>query len=99
MVRYLENILLIAGSVATMVAGFAFGPVLESGGLSALFWLLAVQMTVAGMVYGPLGAWMSAAFPVNVRYTGISIGFNCGGVIGGALVFPSIFHMSKGYYR
>ncbi len=76
---------LIAGSIATIIAGFAFGPVLESGGLGALFWLLAVQMTVAGMVYGPLGAWMSAAFPVNVRYTGISIGFNCGGVIGGAL--------------
>ncbi|MEO5705522.1 MAG: MFS transporter [Alteraurantiacibacter sp.] len=76
---------LIIGSIATVVAGFAFGPVLASGGLGALFMLLAVQMTVAGMVYGPLGAWMSAAFPVRVRYTGISIGFNCGGVIGGAL--------------
>jgi MFS family permease len=76
---------LIIGSIATVLAGLAFGPVLASGGLFALFALLAVQMTVAGMVYGPLGAWMSAAFPVHVRYTGISIGFNCGGVIGGAL--------------
>lgn len=76
---------LIIGSIMTTLAGLAFGPVLASGGLGTLFALLAVQMTVAGMVYGPLGAWMSAAFPVHVRYTGISIGFNCGGVIGGAL--------------
>ena len=76
---------LIIGSIVTTLAGLAFGPVLAEGGLGELFGLLAVQMFVAGMVYGPLGAWMSAAFPVRVRYTGISIGFNCGGVIGGAL--------------
>jgi len=36
-------------------------------------------------VYGPLGSWMSAVFPVRVRYTGISIAFTGGGLIGGAL--------------
>lgn len=76
---------LVAGAIGTMVTGFVFGPVLDTGGLIALFGMLSLAMFVLGLVYGPLGSWMAAAFPVEVRYTGISIGFNGGGVIGGAL--------------
>jgi len=38
-----------------------------------------------GLAYGPLGAWLPTLYPTGVRYTGISIAFNCGGIIGGAL--------------
>ena len=38
-----------------------------------------------GLAYGPLGAWLPTLFPVSVRYTGISVAFNVGGIIGGAL--------------
>jgi hypothetical protein len=36
-----------------------------------------------GFVYGPLGAWLPGLFPARVRYTGASVAFNVGGVIGG----------------
>jgi len=38
-----------------------------------------------GFVYGPLGAWLPSLFPARVRYTGASIAFNLGGIIGGGL--------------
>ena len=76
---------LIAGAVLTVLTGLVFGPVLGEGGLLALFGLLSLAMFALGLVYGPLGAWMAGVFPVTVRYTGISLAFNGGGVIGGAL--------------
>jgi hypothetical protein len=42
-------------------------------------------MFVMGFTNGPLGAWMSRLFPVRVRYSGISLAFNTGSIIGGAL--------------
>jgi hypothetical protein len=38
-----------------------------------------------GLIYGPLGGWLPALFPTNVRYTGISVCFNAAGIFGGAL--------------
>ena len=38
-----------------------------------------------GFVYGPLGAWLPGLFPAQVRYTGASMAFNVGGILGGAL--------------
>src|SRR3546814_16501095 len=37
-----------------------------------------------GLVYGPLGMWLPGLFPVRVRYTGASVAFNVGGILGGA---------------
>lgn len=76
---------LIAGAVLTVLTGLVFGPVLAHGGLWALFGLLSLALFALGLVYGPLGAWMAGVFPVTVRYTGISLAFNGGGVIGGAV--------------
>lgn len=76
---------LIAGAVLTVLTGMVFGPVLADGGLWALFGLLSLALFALGLVYGPLGAWMAGVFPVTVRYTGISLAFNGGGVIGGAV--------------
>jgi hypothetical protein len=38
-----------------------------------------------GFVYGPLGAWLPGLFPPLARYTGASVAFNVGGILGGAL--------------
>ena len=38
-----------------------------------------------GFAYGPLGAWLPSLFPARVRYTGASMSFNIGGILGGAL--------------
>jgi hypothetical protein len=38
-----------------------------------------------GLVYGPLGAQLSGLFPPLVRYTGSSITFSIGGILGGGV--------------
>jgi signal transduction histidine kinase len=37
-----------------------------------------------GFVNGPLGAWLPSLFPPRVRYSGTSVAFNVGGIVGGA---------------
>src|SRR3546814_17957391 len=56
-----------------------------SGSLLLVFLFLALALTVMGFVYGPLGAWLPGLFPARVRYTGASMAFNVGGLLGGAL--------------
>ena len=74
------------GAVATVLLGFVFGPVLGSSSLPVVFVMLSVSLFVMGLVYGPLGAWLPTLFPPFVRYTGVSVAFNTGGIIGGAVV-------------
>jgi MFS family permease len=73
------------GCGATMLMGLAFGPLLGSGSL-VLVWIgLSSALFIMGLVYGPLGAWLPDQFPVRVRYTGASVAFNAGGILGGAM--------------
>ena len=78
--------MLTVGAVATVLLGFVFGPVLGSGSLPTVFVMLSASLFVMGLVYGPLGAWLPTLFPPFVRYTGVSVAFNTGGIIGGAVV-------------
>jgi MFS family permease len=38
-----------------------------------------------GMTYGPLGTMLSELFPPAIRYTGVSLTFNLGGILGASL--------------
>lgn len=76
---------LLIGAFATVVLGFVFGPGLGAGSLWVVFATLAAALTIMGYVYGPLGAWLPTLFPVSVRYSGISMAFNTGGIVGGAV--------------
>ena len=76
---------MLLGTMATMVLGLVFGAGLTSGSLPTIFLTLAGALMVMGMVYGPLGAWLPTLYPVAVRYSGVSVAFNAGGIIGGAL--------------
>ena len=46
---------------------------------------LSAALLAMGFTYGPLGAWLPGLFPARVRYTGASVAFNTGGILGGAL--------------
>ncbi|MBL8496972.1 MFS transporter [Nitrosomonas sp. JL21] len=72
------------GCAATIVMGLAFGPLLGSGSLWLVWAALSLALFVMGFVYGPLGAWLPSLFPARVRYTGASVAFNAGGILGGA---------------
>lgn len=73
------------GCGATVLVGFVFGPALASGSWFVVGLGLATALFVMGLVYGPLGGWLTGLFPVRVRYTGASVAFNAGGILGGAM--------------
>ena len=73
------------GCGATVLVGFLFGPALASGSWPVVALGLATALFVMGLVYGPLGGWLTGLFPVRVRYTGASVSFNAGGILGGAM--------------
>lgn len=79
------RIVLIWGCVATIGVGLVFGPMLGSGSYTAIFAILSLSLFAMGFVYGPLGAWLTGLFPTQLRYTGSSVAFNTGGILGGAL--------------
>jgi len=82
---YTPRGVLIAGCLGTIPMGAIFGIAMGGGSLLMIFLILALALFLMGLVYGPLGAFLPALFPTQLRYTGASFGFNLGGIIGGAL--------------
>jgi MFS family permease len=76
---------LIWGCIGTIPVGLVFGPAMGSGSALTIFLILSLALLMMGFVYGPLGAWLTGLFPTQLRYTGTSVAFNAGGILGGAL--------------
>lgn len=79
------RLVLMIGCVLAVGAGFLMAPMMGTGGLVMIGAYLSILLLLMGFVYGPLGAWLPGLFPARVRYTGASVAFNVGGVIGGGL--------------
>lgn len=73
------------GCAMVIVSGALMLPMMGGGDLMMIGLWLGIALLAMGFVYGPLGAWLPGLFPARVRYTGASMAFNVGGVIGGAL--------------
>ena len=78
-------VVLTGGCAATIGLGLVFGPLLGSGSLWLVWIGLSLALFIMGFVYGPLGEWLPSLFPPRVRYTGSSVAFNAGGILGGAV--------------
>lgn len=76
---------LLVGCVATIGVGFLLPVMMGAGSLWLIWAYLSLALFVMGFVYGPLGAFLPSLFPARVRYSGVSIAFNVGGILGGGL--------------
>ncbi|MBL8647755.1 MAG: MHS family MFS transporter [Sphingosinicella sp.] len=81
--------ILMAGCIGTVPTALLMAPMMEGGALFPIFAFLALALLMMGFVYGPLGAFLPGLFPARVRYTGASMAFNVGGILGGGLA-PNI---------
>ena len=79
------NAVLMFGCIFTIPVGMAMAWLLVPGSLASVAAWLAFALFVMGFVYGPLGGWLPSLFPARVRYTGVSVTFNLGGILGGGL--------------
>jgi metabolite-proton symporter len=77
------------GAILTGVWGFALFPLIDTG--NTLFICLAITMGLLflGMQYGPQAAYFTELFSTEVRYSGASLGYQIGAILGGALA-PTI---------
>jgi len=79
------NSVLMLGCLFTIPVGMTMATLLVPGSLLSVAAWLAFGLFVMGFVYGPLGGWLPSLFPARVRYTGVSVTFNLGGILGGGL--------------
>jgi MFS family permease len=83
--RYDGRRALLVGYACVLVVAALLAPALSHGSPPMLFAFLAMGFLAAGLTYGPLSAWLPQLFPARVRYTGASLAFNLGGIVGGGL--------------
>ncbi len=83
--RFGRRPVLMAGALAALVAGFLLPAALTSGSVTVLFAFLASALFLMGITFGPLGATLPELFPTRLRYTGSSLAYNLGGILGASL--------------
>ena len=83
--RFDARRVLMGGCAGAIGVALLLAPMMGSGSLTVIFLFLCLALWVMGFAYGPLGAWLPSLFPARVRYTGASMSFNIGGILGGAL--------------
>ena len=78
-----------AGAIFTGLWAFAIFPLVDTGN----FWLIVLAITMGlifvGMMYGPQAAFFTELFSTEVRYSGATLGYQFGAILGGAFA-PTI---------
>jgi hypothetical protein len=63
---------------------FFFFPLIETGQPLAVGAAITVELVLISLMYGPQAALFAELFPVEIRYSGASLGYQLGAVFGGA---------------
>lgn len=72
------------GAAGIILIGLVYGAGLGSGSLALAALTLCTTLLVMGFTNAPLAGWLTALFPVRVRYSGVAFSHNIGGIVGGA---------------
>lgn len=78
-----------AGALLTGLWGFALFPMIDTGSLTLITAGITLGLVFVGMQYGPQAAYFTELFSTEVRYSGASLGYQIGAILGGALA-PTI---------
>jgi metabolite-proton symporter len=83
--RFGRRPVLLTGSAAALGSGFLLPVLLASDNIIAVFTFLALELFLMGITFAPLGALLPELFPTRLRYTGASVAYNLGGILGASL--------------
>ncbi|MFC7298477.1 MFS transporter [Herminiimonas aquatilis] len=83
--KYGRRITMILVSIAMILFGLLMAPMFVANNIVAVTIFLSLGLALMGMTYGPLGTMLSELFPAEIRYTGVSLTFNLGGIFGASL--------------
>jgi metabolite-proton symporter len=76
---------LLAGSVGLTVVALGLFALVNTRSPALIVTALVAAGVFLGITYGPLAALMSELFPANVRYSGASLAYQIGAVVGGGI--------------
>lgn len=71
------------GAVLSGLWGFVMFPLIHTGSPVAIAAAIGVELVLISLMYGPQAALFAELFPVKVRYSGASLGYQIGSVFGG----------------
>jgi MFS family permease len=77
-----------AGAALAAIWAFPFFWLADARSLPLLLLALFVAQVFVRMMLGPLAALLTEMFPTGVRYSGVSVGYQVGSILGGALAPP-----------
>ena len=77
------------GAALSGIWAFALFPLVDTGNIYIVTGAIAVGLIFTGMQYGPQAAFFTELFSTEVRYSGASLGYQIGAILGGALA-PTI---------
>ncbi|MDG1112896.1 MAG: MFS transporter [Pseudomonadales bacterium] len=77
------------GAILTGLWGFALFPLIDTGHPVLICVAVTMGLVFLGMQYGPQAAFFTELFSTEVRYSGASLGYQLGAIVGGALA-PTI---------
>ncbi|MEV5328720.1 MFS transporter [Nonomuraea sp. N2-4H] len=76
---------LITGTIGAVVWGLVMFPLMETRSTFLVGLALAGALALMGLVFGPMGAFLPELFKTEYRYSGSSVAYSLGGVLGGAV--------------
>ncbi|MEB3370517.1 MFS transporter [Saccharopolyspora mangrovi] len=76
---------MVVGMIGTGVWAFAFWPLISTGSSGLIFLGVAVALAFASATYGPQAAFQAELFPLHVRYSGVTFGYQLAQAIAGGL--------------
>jgi MFS family permease len=79
----------IVGWILQLVGVFALFPLVNTGDIFVMFLGLAILTIGLGFTYGPQAALYAELFPASIRFSGVSISYAIGAILGGAFA-PAI---------
>jgi metabolite-proton symporter len=74
-----------AGAVLLGLWAFALFPLIDTGSLLWIAVAISVAQVFVAMMYGPQAAFFAELFSTEVRYSGASLGYQLGAILGGAV--------------
>ena len=87
--KYGRKGIFMMGAILTGLWAYAIFPLVDTGN----FWLVVLAITLGlifvGMMYGPQAAFFTELFSTDVRYSGATLGYQFGAILGGAFA-PTI---------
>ncbi|MGW4470280.1 MFS transporter [Nonomuraea sp. NPDC004354] len=73
------------GTAAAIGWGLVMFPLMQTASVPLVGLALAGALTLMGLIFGPMGAYLPELFRTEYRYSGASVAYSLGGVLGGAI--------------